>query len=61
MYWFSEENYLDTTETIRKMEDGDKTIWTDKAFNSKIYQLDCFSSFLKNLSIATILLLALFF
>ena len=57
----SEENYLDTTETIKRMENGDKTIWTSEAFNSKIYQLDCFSSFLKNLSIATILLLALFF
>ena len=57
----SEENYLDTTETIRKMENGDREIWTREASNAKVYQLDCFSSFIKNLPIASILLLALFF
>ena len=57
----SEENYLDTTETIRRMENGDRTIWTRYGQNSKIYQLDCFSSYIKNLSIASFLLLALFF
>ena len=57
----SEENYLDTTETIRRMENGDRTIWTRYGQNSKIYQLDCFSSYIKNLSISSFLLLALFF
>ena len=57
----SEENYLDTTETIRRMENGDRDIWTRYATNSKIYQLDCFSSYIKNFSIASFLLLALFF
>lgn len=57
----SEENYLDTTTTIKRMEQGDRLIWTRTAANSKIYQLDCFSSYLKNISIAFILLLALFF
>ena len=52
----SEENYLDTTETIRKMEEGDRSIWTQDAADSKVYQLDCKSSYIKVLSIASILL-----
>ena len=52
----SEENYLDTTETIRRMEEGDPTIWTSEAAGCKIYQLDCKSSYIKVLSIASILL-----
>ena len=57
----SEENYLDTSVTIRRMQNGDKDIWTRYGAKSKIYQLDCFSSYLKSLSIASILLLVLFF
>ena len=57
----SEENYLDTSITIKRMEEGDRLIWTRRGANSKIYQLDCFSSYLKSISIASILLLALFF
>ena len=57
----SEENYLDTSVTMKRMEEGDRDIWTREAANSKVYQLDCFSSFLKSLPIASILLLALFF
>jgi hypothetical protein len=57
----SEENYLDTTITMKRMEDGDRQIWTRYGANSKIYQLDCFSSYIKNLSIASFLLVALFF
>ena len=57
----SEENYLDTTITKERMEQGDRDLWTRNARNSKIYQLDCFSSYIKSLSIASILLLALFF
>ena len=57
----SEEHYLDTTTTMKRMEKGDRTIWTRLGDNSKIYQLDCFSSYLKSFSIASILLLALFF
>ena len=55
----SEEQYLDTTTTMRRMENGDHNIWTRKAANSKVYQLSCYSSYLK--SIASILILALFF
>jgi len=57
----SEENYLDTTVTIQRMEDGDRSIWSAQGANSKIYQLDCISSYLKALSFTSILLLALFF
>ena len=57
----SEENYLDTSVTMRRMQNGDKDIWTRYGAKSKIYQLDCFSSYLKSLSIASILLLVLFF
>ena len=56
----SEEQYLDTSETIRRMERGDKEIWTTRGANSKIYQLDCNSSFLKILSFASILLALIF-
>ena len=57
----SEENYLDTSITMERMEDGDRLIWTRNGINSKVYQLDCFSSYLKKISFASILLLALFF
>ena len=56
-----EEDYLDTTVTIKRMEDGDRRIWSSGLANSKIYQLDCISSYLKALSFTSILLLALFF
>ena len=55
------EQLIDITETIKKMENGDRYIWTSEAANSKIYQLDCFSSYLKFISFTTILLLGLFF
>jgi len=51
----------DSTETIRRMEKGDKAIWTTAAANSKIYQLDCSSKYLKYISFASILILGLFF
>ena len=56
-----EEDYLDTTVTIKRMEDGDRRFWPSFLANSKIYQLDCISSYLKALSFTSILLLALFF
>ena len=56
-----EEDYLDTTVTIKRMEDGDRRFWSSALANSKIYQLDCISSYLKALSFTSILLLALFF
>ena len=52
----SEENYLDTSETIRRMEEGDPTIWTRDAAGCKVYQIDCKSSYIKVLSFATLLL-----
>ena len=45
----SEENYLDSTDTMIIMENGDKDIWTRYAAGAKIYQLDCISSYLKAL------------
>ena len=51
----------DSTETIHRMETGDPAIWTRAAANSKIYQLDCNSNYLKYFSFAAILLLNLFF
>ena len=56
----SEEHYLDITETIRRIEAGDKNLWTSGSANSKVYQLDCDSSYLKFLSIASILLALIF-
>jgi len=56
----SEEQFLDITETIRRLENGDKNLWTSNAANSKVYQLDCNSSYLKFLSIASILLAFIF-
>ena len=60
----TEENYLDTTITIKRLEKGDRSLsryFASRTINSKIYQLDCFSSYLKSISFASILLLALFF
>ena len=54
----SEENFLDTSVTKKRMEKGDRDIWTRAAEGAKIYQLDCYASYLK---IASIFLLALFF
>ena len=57
----SQENYIDTTETIRRMEQGDRTIWTGYADGSKIYQLDCSSFYFKFITFATIFFVALLF
>ena len=60
----TEENFLDTTITMKRLEKGDRSLSRDfalKTAGSKIYQIDCFSSYLKSLSFASILLLALFF
>ena len=60
----TEESFLDTTITIKRLEKGDRSLSREfalKTANSKIYQLDCYSSYLKSLSFASILLLALFF
>ena len=56
----SEEQYLDITETIIRMENGDKKIWTTEATGAKVYQLDCSSSYLRLLSVATLLLALIF-
>ena len=56
----TEEQYLDIAESIRKMEQGDKRYWVTQAAGSKIYQLDCSSSFIKIVSIASILLALIF-
>ena len=60
----SEENFLDTSITIKRLESGRKLGWpysSNEFEDSKIYQLDCFSPYLKSISIASILLMALFF
>ena len=46
----TEAQYLDITESIRLMEQGDKAFWVSKAKGSKIYQLDCASTYIKALS-----------
>ena len=55
----TEEQYSDISESIRKMEEGNKRYWLAPA-GTKIYQLDCNSSYLKLLSFATILLALIF-
>ena len=57
----SQENYNDIAETIRRMEQGDKTIWTRRGSNSKIYQLDCGSSYFKYITLAAVFFMALLF
>ena len=37
---------IDITETIKRMENGDKNIWTRDGVNSKIYDLDCKASYI---------------
>ena len=52
----TEEQYLDITETIRRIEVGDPRIIHSVSANSKVYQLDCKSNFIKALTIASFLL-----
>ena len=54
------EQFTDITDTITKMEKGDKNIWTSYANNSKIYELDCNSSYLRSLALVFALLSLLF-
>ena len=56
----TEEQYLDIAETIRRLEDGDPMIISRATKNSKVYQLDCKSNYLKALTIASILLSLIF-
>ena len=56
----TEEQFSDISESIRKMENGDKKYWVTQAAGSKIYQLDCNSSYLKILSLASIILALVF-
>ena len=57
----AQEQLIDITETIKKMEDGDKRIWTRDGAYSKIYQLDCSSSYIKYVAFAFIGFICLFF
>ena len=57
----TEEQYLDITETIRRIEVGDPRIIHSVSANSKVYQLDCKSNFIKALTIASFLLFLLAF
>ena len=56
----TEEQYLDISETIRRIEDGDPLIIARRTENSKVYQLDCNSNYIKALTIASILLALIF-
>ena len=56
----TEEQYLDISETIRRIEDGDPLIIDRATAGSKVYQLDCKSNYLKALTIASILLSLIF-
>ena len=51
----TEEQFMDSTETIRRIEAGDKNLWTSASKGSKVYQLDCASSYLKVLYVASFL------
>ena len=51
----TEEQFMDSTETIRRIEAGDKNLWTSASKGSKVYQLDCASTYIKILSFASIL------
>ena len=51
----TEEQFMDSTETIRRIEAGDKNLWTSASKGSKVYQLDCASSYLKILYVASFL------
>ena len=50
----TEEQYLDISETIRKIENGDKSILVAETAGSKVYQLDCNASYLKLLTFGLI-------
>ena len=51
-----QDNYADITETMRRMQKGDRVIWTREGEYSKIYQLDCSSVYLQYISFAALLL-----
>ena len=57
----AQEQLIDITETIKKMENGDRSIWTREGANTKIYQLDCSSSYIKYVSFAFIAFICIFF
>ena len=46
------DSVIDITETIKRMENGDKNIWTSEGINSKIYDLDCKASYIHIFAIA---------
>ena len=54
------DNIIDITETIRRMEEGDRNIWTRYGANSKIYELDCKASYTKFFTVVFVLLSLLF-
>ena len=56
----TEEQFSDISESIRRIEEGDKKFWVKQAPSSKVYELDCSSSYLKIISLASILLALIF-
>ena len=56
----TEDQYLDITQTMRRIEEGDPKIIARVTKDCKVYQLDCNSNYIRALTIASILL-ALFF
>ena len=38
---------IDITETIKRIENGDKNTWTSASLNSKVYDLDCEASYIQ--------------
>ena len=51
----TEEQFMDTSETMRRIEAGDKNLWTSATKDAKVYQLDCASTYIKILSFASFL------
>ena len=56
----TEEQYLDIADTMRRIEEGDPLIIDKATANSKVYQLDCNSYFIKVFSIASFLFAFIF-
>ena len=56
----TEEQYLDISDTMRRIEEGDPLLIAKATANSKVYQLDCNSYFIKVFSIASFLLAFIF-
>ena len=56
----TQEQYSDIIESKRRIEEGDKSFWVKQAPSSTVYALECSSSFIKIISLSSILLALIF-